>query len=63
MSECHDLTCAHLPTCCSGDCRQGRNCEFSQRLTAAVLLPPPVRRPGFWLVLLAGLWAFVAGTR
>lgn len=63
MSECQDLSCAHAQACCNGDCRQGRNCELSRRLTGAVLLPPPARRPGFWLALLAGLWTFVAGAR
>lgn len=62
MPHCEDRSRAGTPACCSGECRQGRACERSRQLTAAVLLPAPARRPGLWLTLLAGLWAFVAGT-
>lgn len=40
--------------------REGRDCEPSRRLTVLLLFPRPNVVPGLWLLLLAGVYGFVA---
>lgn len=63
MSHGIVIQCASRATCCNGDCSQGRSCENARRLTRDVLLPPPARRPGLWLLLVAAFWSLVANWR